>query len=1214
MSSSVEGDRAVGGRPRSKRWWQRRWVRRLAIAVVATPVVVALLGFFVVPPVARRVAEKQLGELLGRRVTVNKVRANPFSLSLTVEGLQVFESDGITPFVGFSRLYVNVEAASLYRRGPVVREVRLESPRLRVVRLASASGPGPLPGYNFSDIAARLAAPEKEPEKKPAPEAAGPPPRFSLNNLRLTDGEVTFVDRALTATHTISGLEVGVPFVSTLPVFVDTFVEPGLKVRIDGAPFAIVGKTKPFKDSLETTLEVRITDLDLTRFVSYSPVPLNFDVASASLGVAVDASFVRPRSGTPALTLSGRVTLDRLDTRHRSGAPLLGLRKLEVVVGKADLAAQRFAVDRVSLSGLQLHARRLANGSFDLERLVPPGGPEKKAEPAPSSAPHFEVREVRLEDAALHLRDEAVRPALPITIDQIVLAVQGLSNAPSARAARVKLGLRASPGGTLEHEGTLSLTPLAAAGTVSLTGLEPARLAPYYRDQILFDVLSGRIGVGASYQFEEAARAKGDPKVTISDGHLEVADLALHRRGAPAREDFLRLGQLAVKGAAVDLGRRTVTVAQLTGRDTKIRAARDAKGVVDLSLLVPPSKAAPAPAKAPDPGPAWSVKLERLELERWGARFEDAAVKPPAVFEVSPLAIKLGGLSTAPGSRATVDVRLGLNKQGRVAVSGSAGLDPLTANLKLDLETIEILPLQPYFADQVTLTVTDGTLSMKGQARLTTPPARGGAPAAPRLDFTGDIDLARFSSLGHDREPLLSWKLLHVGGLALATEPTKVSIKEVALTDFQSRLVLSPDAKLNLETVVATPKDAPAPPPPPPPAAGAAAPAPVTIGQVTLAGGHVSFTDRSIRPGYTAELTGLSGRIAGLSSDASTQADLDVRGSVDQSGALTILGKVNPLAKELFVDVKVDLQGFELPPASPYAGKYAGYGISKGKLGLSLDYHIEKSKLAAKNRLFIDQFSFGEKIPSADATKLPVRLAVALLKDRHGVIDIDLPIAGSLDDPEFKVGGAILKVLGNLIAKAATAPFSLIASAFGGGDELSHLDFPAGLATLDGKAQDRIRTLGRVLRERPALSFEIEGGADGRRDREGLKRTLFERKLRAQRVLELAKSGTAVSSPDDVRIEPADRARLLEKAYQAETFEKPQNVLGLDKAIPAPEMERLMLAHIDVTEEALRELAQQRAGAVQAALARTEPAARARLFLVAPKVDASGVELKLRGD
>jgi Domain of Unknown Function (DUF748) len=538
----------------------------------------------------------------------------------------------------------------------------------------------------------------------------------------------------------------------------------------------------------------------------------------------------------------------------------------------------------------------------------------------------------------------------------------------------------------------------------------------------------------------------------------------------------------------------------------------------------------------------------------------------------------------------------------------------------------------------VNLTVTDGKISVKVDAKFTLPEATGkGPPPEPRVTVAGDIDIASFATVdGAKHEPFLSWRSFHVGGLDVATAPMKVAVREVALSDFYSRLMIYPDAHFNLEDLLAKPRDAPRTPAPKATAPVAAAPAdkkptvaggppapprpPITIGQVTLQGGHVSFSDHLIRPNYSAELTDLGGRLSGLSSDASTQADIDLRGSVDHSGTLAIVGKINPLSNNLFVDVKVSLKDFELPPASPYAAKYAGYGISKGKLGLSLDYHVVNKKLDARNRLTVDQFTFGDKVKSPDATGLPVRLAVAILKDRHGVIDLDVPIAGSLDDPEFKVGRAILKVLGNLILKAVTAPFSLIASAFGGGDQLSQLEFGPGLATVDSRAQAKIKTLARALQERPGLSFEIEGSADPQRDREDLRRHLFTQKLRAQKVLEAARSGDAAPVGSDAPIADAERPHLIELAYKAENFPKPRNFLGVEKGLPVPEMEKLILTHLPVDDDALRALAQQRANAVLAALGKIAPEGAARLFLVTPHLGpkpegpGSSVELRLKKD
>ncbi|HEY2901276.1 MAG TPA: DUF748 domain-containing protein, partial [Polyangia bacterium] len=1208
---------------------------------------ITVVGFLVVPPVARHLAEKKLGELLGRRVSVAHVRFNPFALVLAVEGFQVFEPDGTTPFVSFDRLLVNAEWASVYRRAPVVKEVSLESLRVHVARLqATPDAWADISSYNFSDILARLTAGPKSAPAEPNAE----PARFSVNNIRIVDAAITFDDRPLHSQHAITGLHLGIPFVSTLPLFIDTYVEPGLRLAIDGTPFAFTGRTKPFKDSQETTVELRADHFDLTRYLPYVPVPLRFDVASALLDLALDVSFVRSRADAPSLTVKGRVALEKLTLREKSSAPLARLDLLEILIGNADVTGQSFAIDKVTLHGLDVYVRRGAHGQLNLELLAPAPPSEKAAHaaarPAPnassssstsaaSTPPRFTVAAIDVDTVTIHLRDETVHPPMEVTVDPLTVAVRGLSNAPRTKAT-VTASLRASPGGRLKHEGTLTLEPLAANGSLTWEGIEPGRFAPYYHDQIAFDLAHGQVRVGTGYNFRALAAG---PEIRLSNAFVEIAELSLRKRGPKGatrpQDEFFRLHQLAVRDVDADLTKHTVTVGEIVTHDGRVRAERSPAGVVDLATLVPAAPPPPSPGTpttpSPSPPPArspaaappaapWAIKLNRLALDGWSVRFDDRQVTPAAVTTLSPIKITVGNFSTAPGSRANLDVRLGLNKEGRIGISGTAGLDPVVANLKLDLRTIEILPLQPYFADQVNVTVTDGTVSVKADAKIELPaaPAHGPAPD-PRIAFAGDVDLASFAAIdGAKHEPFLSWRSFHLGGIDVTTVPMKIGVREIALTDFYSRLMLYPDAHFNLQDIMAAPTGAATPPKPAAPAPVAAAPPPpVTIGQVTLQGGHVSFTDHLIRPNYSAELTELGGRFSGLSSDPNTRADVDLRGAIDHSGALSIAGTMNPLAKDLFVNIKVSLKDFELPPASPYAAKYAGYGISKGKLGLSLDYHIANKKLDARNHITVDQFTFGDKVKSPDATSLPVKLALAILKDRHGVIDLEVPIAGSLDDPDFKIGRAVLKVLGNLIVKAVTAPFSLIASAFGGGDQLSKLAFAGGAAKVDGAAQVKIRTLAKALQERPGLSFEIEGGAEPARDREELRRRLLDGKLQAQKTLEAAKAGGATPPAADAPLTAAERPHLLQLAYKAETFPKPRNFLGVEKDLPPVEMEKLIATHIVVDDDVLRALAQQRANAVLAALAKIAPEGATRLFLVAPNLGPNpgpAVELRLKKD
>jgi hypothetical protein len=362
-------------------------------------------------------------------------------------------------------------------------------------------------------------------------------------------------------------------------------------------------------------------------------------------------------------------------------------------------------------------------------------------------------------------------------------------------------------------------------------------------------------------------------------------------------------------------------------------------------------------------------------------------------------------------------------------------------------------------------------------------------------------------------------------------------------------------------------------------------------------------------------LTGVQGAISELKPEA--PGDLDLQARLDNAAPVEIKGKINPLSKELFLDIVADAKEIELSPMSPYSARYVGYGIERGKLSFNVKYKLENRKLSAENKIILNQLTFGEKVESPDATKLPVLLAVALLKDRNGVIDVDLPISGSLDDPQFSVGGIVLRIIINLITRAVTAPFTLLASAFGGGggsgDELSYIEFDNGRANLNQAAQGKIATLAKALNNRPALNLEITGRVDPLTDLDGLKRAGIERKVKAQKLKELVRKGEAPRSVDDVQVAASEYPQFLKAAYSEESFPKPRNIIGLAQDLPAPEMERLMMQNAKASDEDMHQLANQRAQAVRDGLLVGGQVGAERLFVVAAKPLSAEERAKLKG-
>ncbi len=393
-------------------------------------------------------------------------------------------------------------------------------------------------------------------------------------------------------------------------------------------------------------------------------------------------------------------------------------------------------------------------------------------------------------------------------------------------------------------------------------------------------------------------------------------------------------------------------------------------------------------------------------------------------------------------------------------------------------------------------------------------------------------------------------------------------------------------------------------------------PAPViNFGPMSLVNGKIDFTDLFVKPNYSADLSELTGKLSSFSSNPPkgeggrpALADLELRGKAQQTAALEITGKLNPLVKPIELDITAKMRDLDLAPLSPYSVRYAGHGIERGKMSMDVNYKVSaEGQLTATNKLVLNQLQFGEEVAGAP-NSLPVRLAVALLADRNGVIDLDLPLSGSLNDPQFSVGPLIWKALGNLIVKAVTSPFSLLTGGLGGGSgESSAITFEAGASDLSPAAKEALDKVAKALTDRPTLQMTVVGTASLDKERDAYQRqrvrqlTLAEKRRVAVRG---GQTGTEVSPVTD-----AEYPDLLTAVYKRADITKPRNLVGLAKDLPLKDMENLLFASVPVDEESMRQLAVERGAAVRDyLLAKKVPSER--LFLGAVRTTASGADWK----
>lgn len=730
---------------------------------------------------------------------------------------------------------------------------------------------------------------------------------------------------------------------------------------------------------------------------------------------------------------------------------------------------------------------------------------------------------------------------------------------------------------------------------------------------------------------EPAKPVKPVEPLTLTLGALDIRNAAFNYADAQSArpvqagaKDF----DLSVRNVSVDTGNRIVHVGEVVSNKAGFSLqqgkppSNNSKRHGSTPDATPKSKPNASGKKEASTEPGYVVDIDKIAIADWSAQLEDRSLPRPAVTTIAPLNLSMQNVSTKPASRGRIDLQATVNKSGKLSVHGALGMAPLHGDLALDFQQVDIMQLQPYFTDQVNILLTRANVSGKGALRFDqNKDAFAGS-------FKGDVALVDVATVDKlSAGDFLRWKSLSFKGMDVNFAPFSLNIDQVALNDFFARIIIDPTGRINLQDVargeneghksVTDEQGKPvaeqerirgtnvASAPLPQPAKPATAMPPIKIGKVLLRGGRVRFTDNFIKPNYTANLERLGGSVAGLSSDPNSNANVDLKGLVN-SAPLAVAGRVNPLKGDLSMDIRAEVRGMELAPLSPYSGRYIGYGIEKGKLTFDVSYKVENRVLTAQNRLVLEQLTLGDKVNSPDAPSLPVQFALSLLKDRNGVIDINLPIGGSLDDPQFSIGGIIVKVIVNLITKAVTAPFTLISSMFGGGEELSHLAFDPGRAALTDKAEEKLKSIAKALDDRPALKLEITGRTDPEADREGLKRASIDRKVRALKLKDMVARGQS-SEGERVTVTPQEYPALLKRVYKDEDFKKPRNMIGLQKDIPVEEMEKLMAENAKVGDDDLTLLGNRRAQAVKDWLTTNGKIPPERIFILASK---SGADAK----
>jgi uncharacterized protein involved in outer membrane biogenesis len=815
--------------------------------------------------------------------------------------------------------------------------------------------------------------------------------------------------------------------------------------------------------------------------------------------------------------------------------------------------------------------------------------PASEPTPADPNAKPFPLRIERIKLAGGYVHFQDARPSEPIEFlyDKLDFELKNLSTLPedSADMTLVAIG---PAGGQVDWTGNFSLIPIASEGKLKITNGKMKSFWPYVRDSVPLVLENGVMSLSTDYKLNLAK----ETELLLSNVAFSIAPFAIK---APDGRPLAKLERLDISETTVDLAKQQVVVGKIRSKKLETWAALEADGQLDWQKLFAsqPSKAAvkakaepastPAAADSPKPEPAppskpWQVLLKDVQLRDYQVHLADRKAQPAVALDVGPLNLDLQNFDSLNGSPFNLKLDTGVGKQGKITADGIVNLAPVSARLKVQTKDIDLRVAQSYINPFIRLELRSGMLGSDLTVDLkSTEPLAFSVTGRAQVDQLHTLDTLK-------TRDFLKWQQLVLEGLNYQ-HGDSLSIDKVNLFQPYARFMINDDRTTNIDDLlIPQPADSGA-------KTAAAKPASkekplgIHIGGIAINDGSANFADFSLTPNFATAVQQLNGQIGTIDSRQAKPASVDIKGKVDRYAPVTIKGSVNPFDPMASLDIATSFKRVELTTLTPYSGKFAGYRIRKGRLNLDLHYLITKGQLKAENKVVVEQLQLGEKVDSPDAVSLPLKLAIALLKDVDGKISIELPVTGDLNNPQFSIMPIVWQTLRNLIVKAAAAPFKMIGGLVSGGgsEDLGTVSFAPGSSDLNKEAEGSLVKLSQALKERPALRLEIEGTAAASSDGPPIAEQRLEREYQYNYYKMLQRRGDKVPAQASlVQVPDSEKGPLLEGIYRTRLkTQPPAEWKDLGKEERTAKMRADVIKFWSSSDVLLRQLGQERASSIK---------------------------------
>ncbi|MEI6268048.1 MAG: DUF748 domain-containing protein [Methylococcaceae bacterium] len=1097
-------------------------IKKPFVIVGSVLMVYVVTSVYVVPALLKWKIPEIIQQETGRKALISEIQVQPFPLAIRLQGVEVQEHNG-QPFAAFDDFYIKLGLLrSIKQLALVFDEVLLSKSYVHIARQKNGT-------FNFQDLLK---------DKKDDNKQQGQPFPVNIVKLTLTEGNLVWED-ARFDTPVIEDINPINLDIENLTTRTDKPARLGVSLTLKSGGFldwkgtanlktgSSEGHIKFDQVTLETIMALALPDnrlfnlkgyelLDADYNASYTKNGVQFTVNKGSFEIH-DFEFLEKNQNKTLIKMPV-FSVQGIDFDFEKRALLIA----SVSANDADFQVDLNAQGVINYSALFPTAKTATNN--------PPNAPANPVEP--NEAPWtIKVNALALSNFGVVFEDQTLKKPVVTNFKPINVKLTDYSS-DSGAVVPYELSAGINKTGLIKLVGDAVMQPFSANSVIDVSGIALENFEPYINQFARLDIINGKLVVDGNVVVAIPDKNQLDVKFK---GNSAITGLLIRdqqpKDKAP-KKDLAKVPVFVVRGIDFNLANQELVLNSISANNAEFQGWLNPDGVINYLALLPTAQTDKitidkTTANTVKPQTAtWKIKVNDMALTNLGLNFEDQTLKNPLTINLKPITFKLKNYSNKNGAKLPVELTVGINKAGVMALKGDAVLAPFSARLNLDAKAIDLESFQPYFDKLVRLDVVDGDFHIDGKVSVATSEQN-------KLDvkFKGNTGVSRL--LTRDQTlltDLVKWEDLDLKDLDIDVLANRYTAAALVIDKPYARVTIKKDKTVNFSDMVISDISKPQPLAKTTPNKQTDSNKPYfKLGKIQVTDGSSDFSDLSLIMPFAAQIKNLDGGASGISSAKNSIITVVLKGNAYDLAPVNIKGEMSPYFGSSQVDM--NFNGLPMPLVSPYMVEFAGYKVEKGKMTLSLKYTIVNSQLTATNNILIDQFELGDKVDNPKAVSLPIKLAVALLKDSNGRIKIEVPITGSLDDPQFSVGAIVTDALMNALKKVVTSPFLALGSLLGSEKDMSLISFPAGYSALSTQQQEKLDALSKALKERPILKLDIKGASFQEQDWPIIREDALYEQLKIRRAAEINKDAVKKIRAQYVLLSDSEYKRLLAEMF-----------------------------------------------------------------------------------